>query len=105
MSSSNHMSKPFASQTADDHRAPIWVATLLCLTFVVLGVTTRVYVRFKAFGVDDWVIIGAFGVALVQFITVMVGLVNGLGETSDKLSSDKVALAGQVCTTLTIECL
>ena len=95
-SSVQHLNKPFASTTPDDHRAAVWVATLLCLSLVVLGVMTRVYVRFKAFGVDDYVMLGAFIVGLAQFCTVIGGLLNGLGEATSELGREKTALAGQV---------
>ncbi|KAK5165157.1 uncharacterized protein LTR77_009255 [Saxophila tyrrhenica] len=88
--------KPFASSSPTDHRSAIWVSTLLCLTFVALGVAARVWTRLRAFGSDDYVIVGAFVVALVEFCTVIGGLTHGLGRSTGELSSDSVASAGQV---------
>lgn len=88
---------PLARLTPDDHRAPLWVATLMCLVFVVLGVLTRLYVRFKSLGSDDYIIFGAFIAGLAEFMTIVAGLVRGLGQSGEVLSDAKVASMGQAC--------
>ncbi|KAK3724050.1 hypothetical protein LTR37_001172 [Vermiconidia calcicola] len=88
--------KPFTSSTPDDHRASIWIATPLSLRFVSLGVATRVYVRFKAFGTDDYVMLAACVLGLAQYCTVMGGLEAGLGESTKDLSAETVTLVGRV---------
>ena len=87
---------PLARWTPDDHRAPLWVATLICLVFVVLGVITRVYVRFKSLGVDDYIIFGAFVIGLAQFMAIIAGLERGLGQSGNVLSEEKLQSVGQV---------
>jgi len=89
-------SPPLARLTPDDHRAPLWVCTLICLVFVVLGVLTRLYVRFKSLGWDDWIILGAFMVGTAQFMTTIAGMVRGLGQSSRVLSDEKVAANGRI---------
>lgn len=89
-------SPPLARLTPDDHRAPLWVATLICLTFVVLGVITRSYVRFKALGIDDFIIFGGFLFGLAEFMTIIAGLERGLGQSEKVLSDEKVGSMGQV---------
>ena len=96
MASNSTYSPPLARLTPDDHRAPLWVATLICLVFVVLGVLTRLYVRFKALGLDDYIIGVAFLLGLGQFMTIIAGLVRGLGQSDRVLSQDKVESMGQV---------
>ena len=88
--------KPFTSSTPDDHRASIWIATPLSLRFVSLGVATRVYVRFKAFGTDDYVMLAAFVLGLAQYCTVMGGLEAGLGKSTKDLSAETVTFIGWV---------
>lgn len=90
-------SPPLARLTPDDHRAPLWVATLICLVFVVLGVLTRLYVRFKSLGLDDYIIFAAFLVGLGQFFTIIAGLERGLGQSGNVLSDETLESMGQVC--------
>ena len=94
--SSAPQNKPFAATSPNDHRAPVWVASFLCLAFVLLGVGTRVWVRFKMFGIDDYLVLVAFAVGLAQFCTVFGGLSIGLGKSTSELSSQTTAIAGQV---------
>jgi hypothetical protein len=95
--SDHDYNKPFVSNSPTDHRAGIWIATLLCLAIAALGVATRVWTRWKVFGSDDYVIVGAFAVAVIEFIIVIVGLHNGLGQSTTESAGSTVALAGQVC--------
>lgn len=74
----------------------MWVTTLICLAFVTLGVMTRLYVRFKALGPDDYVIFAAFVVGLAEFFTTVAGLMRGLGQSGSVLSDGKVEAVGQV---------
>lgn len=74
----------------------MWVTTLICLVFVTLGVLTRLYVRFKALGLDDIVIFVAFVVGLAEFLTTIAGLVQGLGQSSSVLPDGKAAAMGEV---------
>lgn len=90
-------SQPFAASTANDHRAPAWVATLLCLSIVAVGVLTRTYVRFKAMGVDDWLMIAAYVVYLAETATMAAGLKHGLGVSTSGLSAADTSSAGSVC--------
>lgn len=96
MATNSTYSPPLARLTPDDHRAPLWVATLLCLVFVLLGVITRVYVRFKSLGIDDYIIFGAFVVGLAQFMAIIAGLERGLGESGNVLPEEKLQSMGQV---------
>lgn len=96
MATNTTYSPPLARLTPDDHRAPLWVATLICLVFVVLGVITRVYVRFKSLGMDDYIIFGAFIVGLAQFMAIIAGLERGLGQSANELSEEKLRSMGQV---------
>ena len=89
-------SKPFASHSADDHRAAPWVATLLCLAIVTCGTLTRVYVRFKAMGMDDYLIIAAYVLSLAEFATTAAGLKIGLGVSTASLSKTDASSAGSV---------
>lgn len=100
-----HHNKPFAASSPDDHRASVWVASFLCLTFVALGVGTRTWIRIRVFGIDDYVVLAAFVVALAQFCTVFGGLSTGLGKATDELSSKKAELAGQVFNALLPQCI
>lgn len=87
-------SAPLASQTATDHRAALWVATLLCLTFVIITLATRLHVRWKALGLDDYSIVVASLVGLSQFAVIIAGLLHGLG--ADVENEEKRELAGRV---------
>lgn len=96
MTTNSTYSPPLARLTPDDHRAPLWVATLICLVFTVLGVLTRLYVRFKNLGVDDYIVLAAFAVGFAQFMVVVAGLERGLGQADRVLSDERVDAMGQV---------
>ena len=93
---SSHFSKPLATQSADNHSAPLWVVTILCLIITTIGVATRLFVRFKALGVDDYVILAGALVGVAQFATIIDGLLQGLARSTDSLSEESASLAGNV---------
>ena len=94
---SSHFSKPLASNSAGNHSAPLWVATILCLIITTIGVATRLFVRFKALGADDYVIFAWALVGLAQFATMMAGLLRGLAKSTNNLSGETISAAGGVC--------
>jgi len=87
---------PLASQTADDHRAQLWIACLICLCFVAITVSLRVHVRWRMFGMDDGAILAASAAAFVQFIVVMLGLSHGLGASTDEAERSSTEWIGRV---------
>ena len=47
----------FAPVTPDNESGSIWIATLLCLVYSFITVTTRAWLRQKMYGVDDILIL------------------------------------------------
>lgn len=49
----------FAPVTATDHAGLLYVAVILSLAFSVLTLATRVHIKRRIFGSDDWLVAGA----------------------------------------------
>lgn len=87
---------PFVPQTHHDHRAQVWVTGLICLSFVVITVFTRFYVRRKALVTDDYAIFVTTNIGLVQSAIVFAGLLRGLGVSTYDLGEEKAGCIGWV---------
>lgn len=90
------LNEPFAHQTENDHAAALWVAAILCGIFTLIGMLTRAYVRYKAVGIDDWVILGGSIFAITQYALIFAGLSRGLGKATDTVDEQTTSIGGQV---------
>lgn len=50
----------FAPITPDNESGSIWIATLLCLVYSFITLSTRAWLRQKMYGFDDYLILLAF---------------------------------------------
>ena len=55
-----HAGHRFSEVTSDDHSAWVWVATLLGVSFSLLFLCLRAYVKWKRRAVDDFVVVIAY---------------------------------------------
>ncbi|KAJ9630758.1 hypothetical protein H2203_001282 [Taxawa tesnikishii (nom. ined.)] len=86
----------FAPVTATDHAGLLYVAVILSLAFSVLTLATRVHIKRRIFGSDDWLVAGATVAALAQYTALLVGLNDGsLGRAVQLLSSSQKVKAGR----------
>jgi hypothetical protein len=49
----------FAEITPDNHAGSIWIASLLCLIYSVLTLALRGHLRFRIYGMDDYMALAA----------------------------------------------
>lgn len=49
----------FSPITPDDHAGSVWIATLLCLVYSVVTLALRGHLRWKMYGVDDYLALAA----------------------------------------------
>ncbi|WPH02745.1 Hypothetical protein R9X50_00561300 [Acrodontium crateriforme] len=98
----------FSPISPDDHRGILWIASILSLIFVLLTLTARIYVRLHMLGPDDYSIIGAVFLGIVQFVLIFVGLPLGLGTSrqavrnGDRSDAGRTFLASQMLYILAI---
>lgn len=86
----------FSPISPDDHRGILWIASILSLIFVLLTLAARVYVRLHMLGPDDYSIIGAAFLGVVQFVLIFVGLPLGLGTSRHAVHNGDRSDAGRV---------
>lgn len=85
----------FAPITSDNHSGSLWIASILCLIYGVLTLTLRGHIKFRIYGLDDWLIAVATVTQLAQSIALFIALKNGLGATSTLSSVAQLTKAGQ----------
>ncbi|KAF2133572.1 hypothetical protein P153DRAFT_393382 [Dothidotthia symphoricarpi CBS 119687] len=71
----------FANYSSHDHSAPLWIAALLGLIYVVGMLMIRVFIKWHVFGWDDCLIVASTTIAVSQFILIYSALHRGLGES------------------------
>lgn len=49
----------FARVTPDNHAGSLWIAALLCLVYAVMTLALRAHLRWKMFGMDDYLAVAA----------------------------------------------
>jgi DMSO/TMAO reductase YedYZ heme-binding membrane subunit len=59
----------FSPVTQNDHAGSIWIATLLCVVYSAITIATRGFLRKQMYGIDDYLILGAFVCARPHCIT------------------------------------
>ncbi|KIX01115.1 uncharacterized protein Z518_10181 [Rhinocladiella mackenziei CBS 650.93] len=92
----------FSPITPDDHAGSVWIAALLCLVYSVITLALRGHLRWKMYGVDDYLAFAATTIQVGEVVAVIIGLDHGLGKTQDLLReselemASKAAFAGQI---------
>ncbi|KAF2121707.1 hypothetical protein BDV96DRAFT_218452 [Lophiotrema nucula] len=90
----------FAPFTPDNHSAPLWIASLLGLIYVIGVLLIRLFIKVKVLGLDDWFIVASSLVAVGQYVAVYEGLGKGLGKTSNQVpdisSAASTVFAGRI---------
>lgn len=92
----------FSEVTDNNHAGVTWIIALLCLVYSVLTYVTRGFIKWNMLGWDDAAITVAQVLAIGQYIALFVSLKNGLGRTSEMLTSaarehvSKAAFASQL---------
>ncbi|KAH6838431.1 hypothetical protein B0T12DRAFT_400779 [Alternaria alternata] len=82
----------FAPPTADNHSAPIWIASILSLIFAFCILAVRLgFVKWNAHGLDDFVLILAHFVGLGMWVALFLSLNNGLGKSLELLSTTEIS--------------
>ncbi|PSN71293.1 hypothetical protein BS50DRAFT_546564 [Corynespora cassiicola Philippines] len=76
----------FATITPEDHRGVIYIATFLAFTYYNLTFLTRCFIKWHMFGLDDWAVVVAQIISIIQFVLLLVSLSAGLGTSFDTLS-------------------
>lgn len=87
---------PFAAVTSTDHAAWILVATILGLVCVLVFGALRILVRVRSFGLDDYVLTLAIGLAIVQSSLVLGACARGFGKAFHLISEDGQAKVQQL---------
>ncbi|KIY02762.1 uncharacterized protein Z520_01227 [Fonsecaea multimorphosa CBS 102226] len=85
----------FSPITPDDHAGSVWIATLLCLIYSVVTLALRGHLRWKMYGLDDYLALTATAIQVGQVVAVIVGLHHGLGKTQELLRQDELAKASR----------
>ncbi|KAI1612445.1 hypothetical protein EDD37DRAFT_647988 [Exophiala viscosa] len=100
----------FSPITPDDHAGSIWIATILCLIYSVITLTLRGHLRWKMYGMDDYLALAATVMQVGEVAAVMVGLNHGLGKTvnllrqSELQKASRATFAGQILFILSLTC-
>ncbi|KIV81888.1 hypothetical protein PV11_04038 [Exophiala sideris] len=100
----------FSPITPDDHAGSIWIATILCLIYSVITLTLRGHLRWKMYGMDDYLALAATVMQVGEVAAIMVGLNHGLGKTEDLLrhgelqEASRATSAGQILFILSLTC-
>ncbi|KAF2190330.1 hypothetical protein K469DRAFT_561378 [Zopfia rhizophila CBS 207.26] len=77
----------FARYTQDNHSAPIWIASILCLLFAYAVLSVRLgFVKWNLHGLDDVILTLAHLVGLGMWAALYSSLANGLGRALKLLS-------------------
>lgn len=85
----------FSAVTATDRAGIVWVAAILSLMFSVLTLATRIQIKMRNLGHDDWLILGATLMAIGQYAAVYTGLEDGLGRSTELLTREHAADLGK----------
>ncbi|KAL6705998.1 hypothetical protein ACN47E_006100 [Coniothyrium glycines] len=80
----------FAYNSATDHRGPIWIATLLCMTYTLGSLLLRIYIKRHIFSWDDYLLTASSIVALCQFCLCYAALKRGAGCSLHDFEDAKV---------------
>lgn len=75
----------FSAVTATDRAGIVWVAAILSLMFSILTLATRLQIKHRALGSDDWFILGGTVIAIGQYAAIYFGLQKGVGSSSTLL--------------------
>ncbi|KAK4946516.1 hypothetical protein LTR10_014368 [Elasticomyces elasticus] len=100
----------FSPITPDDHAGSIWIATILCLIYSVITLTLRGHLRWKMYGMDDYLALAATVMQVGEVAAIMVGLNHGLGKTEHLLrhgelqEASRATFAGQILFILSLTC-
>jgi hypothetical protein len=106
----------FSPITPDNHAGPVWITALLCLIYSVVTFALRGHLRWKMWGLDDYLaLVATVSRALClcelgnatdklesqiiqvgEVVAVLVGLNHGLGKTEDLLLRSQVDKASRV---------
>lgn len=114
---STHTPDRFSPISPDDHAGYLWIATLLAAIYSLLSILVRAYVKRDCLGADDWICAAAtvsnvlkidsgFSQRLSDcqilgtgaFLAIFVGLVQGLGKSSDSVDAMHLQDIGKVRT-------
>jgi len=86
----------FAVDTATEHSASIWIATLLSLCYSSLTFALRLWVKYGTLGTDDGMLGVAYILSYGQQASTMLGVVRGLGSEGTALDAPNQTRSGQV---------
>ncbi|KAK3616125.1 hypothetical protein LTR56_023204 [Elasticomyces elasticus] len=81
--------------TSDDHGPSLWVAIICCFCFLTIAQLVRILYRAKSdfgLGADDYVVVGSYVVAVIQYVLLMVSLAHGLGKSEALITGENRAI-------------
>ncbi|KAK5057811.1 hypothetical protein LTR84_011812 [Exophiala bonariae] len=85
----------FARVTPDNHAGSLWIASLLCLVYSIMTLALRAHLRWKMFGMDDYLAVAAVIFHVGEVAATIVGLDHGLGQSEELLSRSELAEASR----------
>ncbi|KAF2472815.1 uncharacterized protein BDR25DRAFT_366028 [Lindgomyces ingoldianus] len=79
----------FSTVTPDDHGGLIYIAAFLSFIYSSITFIARCFIKWRVFGFDDWAMMVAQIITVVQFVVLLVALNAGLGKSFDLLTEDQ----------------
>ena len=71
----------FATDTANDHSATLWIATILPILYTTFTSVVRIYAKRITFGLDDALFFVAQLLSYGEYAAIVVGLNHGMGRS------------------------
>ncbi|KAH7030602.1 uncharacterized protein B0I36DRAFT_322101 [Microdochium trichocladiopsis] len=79
----------------DDHAGYIWIVGIIALIYSLSATIARVFVKFRLFGTDDYLLVASTVLHVAQSIAVFAGVSGGLGKFNSITTPEQWASAGK----------